>query len=253
MASWAAARRVRAAAADHRLPVSRSRAARARDDAHLARQRGRQRRRPRQRVDGVPRRRVARLRDRRHAVPRVPGIQRGEKSKTKATLVSTTTLARQAERLGLGDHLLLGRARKTGGRRKQALLADGYEALLAAIYLDGGIEPARAFIQREFAPLIADVRRDGVRGRTTSRRCRSSCRRASWRCPIPPGSTLGPIIASSFRWRSPCAGKRWPRRRAEQEGSGAGGGGARGAREAEVGERRGGPVCALMSASLALG
>ncbi len=94
-----------------------------------------------------------------------PESNEGEKSKTKATLVSTTTLARQAERLGLGDHLLLGRGEeKTGGRRKQALLADGYEALLAAIYLDGGIEPARAFILREFAPLIADVRRHGVAG-----------------------------------------------------------------------------------------
>src|SRR5262249_52478704 len=65
----------------------------------------------------------------------------------------------------LGDHLLLGRGEeKTGGRRKQALLADGYEALLAAIYLDGGIEPARAFILREFAPLIAEARVHGGAG-----------------------------------------------------------------------------------------
>jgi ribonuclease III len=94
-----------------------------------------------------------------------PDSDEGEKSKTKAALVSTATLARQAERLGLGDHLLLGRGEeKTGGRRKQALLADGYEALLAAIYLDGGVEPARAFIVREFSPLIADIRRHGVGG-----------------------------------------------------------------------------------------
>src|SRR5262249_2536961 len=65
-----------------------------------------------------------------------PEFDEGAKSKTKASLVSTATLARQAERLKLGDHLLLGRGEeKTGGRRKQALLADGYEALLAAIYL----------------------------------------------------------------------------------------------------------------------
>src|SRR6266849_3035547 len=71
-----------------------------------------------------------------------PAFDEGHKSKLKASLVSTTTLARQAERLGLGDHLLLGRGEeKTGGRRKQALLADGYEALIAAIYLDGGTEP----------------------------------------------------------------------------------------------------------------
>jgi ribonuclease-3 len=94
-----------------------------------------------------------------------PESTEGEKSKTKASLVSTTTLARQADRLGLGDHLLLGRGEeKSGGRRKQALLADGYEALIAAIYLDGGVEPSRAFILREFAPLIADIRRYGVTG-----------------------------------------------------------------------------------------
>jgi len=92
-----------------------------------------------------------------------PEFDEGEKSKTKASLVSTTALARQAERLGLGDHLLLGRGEeKTGGRRKQALLADGYEALIAAIYLDGGIEPARAFIVREFSPQLEDVHRHGV-------------------------------------------------------------------------------------------
>src|SRR5262245_35879913 len=92
-----------------------------------------------------------------------PASSEGEKSKTKAALVSTATLARQAERLGLGEHLLLGRGEeKTGGRRKQALLADGYEALLAAIYLDGGVEPARAFILREFTPMVAEVRAYGL-------------------------------------------------------------------------------------------
>jgi ribonuclease-3 len=95
-----------------------------------------------------------------------PAFDEGQKSKTKASLVSTAALAQQAERLGLGDHLLLGRGEeKTGGRRKQALLADGYEALIAAIYLDGGIEQVHAFITREFGPLLDDVRRHGLAGR----------------------------------------------------------------------------------------
>ena len=94
-----------------------------------------------------------------------PEFNEGQKSKIKAALVSTTTLARQAERLMLGEHLLLGRGEeKTGGRRKQALLADGYEALLAAIYLDGGVEQARAFIVREFTPLVDEVREHGLVG-----------------------------------------------------------------------------------------
>jgi ribonuclease-3 len=94
-----------------------------------------------------------------------PGSSEGQKSKIKASLVSAATLARQADHLGLGDHLLLGRGEeKTGGRRKQALLADGYEALIAAVYLDGGIDEARAFIAREFGSLIADVKAGGLAG-----------------------------------------------------------------------------------------
>ncbi len=94
-----------------------------------------------------------------------PDFDEGQKSKSKASLVSTAALARQAERLPLGEHLLLGRGEeKTGGRRKQALLADGYEALIAAIYLDGGVEQVRDFIVREFAPLVAEVRQHGVTG-----------------------------------------------------------------------------------------
>ncbi len=94
-----------------------------------------------------------------------PEFDEGAKSKTKAALVSTGSLARCAERLQLGDHLLLGRGEeKTGGRRKQALLADGYEALIAAIYLDGGVEQARAFIVRELREQLDEVRRHGALG-----------------------------------------------------------------------------------------
>jgi ribonuclease-3 len=94
-----------------------------------------------------------------------PEYDEGQKSKIKAALVSTATLARLAEQLHLGDHLLLGRGEeKTGGRRKQALLADGYEALIAAIYVDGGIEHVRAFVVREFGPLLAEARRVGAAG-----------------------------------------------------------------------------------------
>jgi len=94
-----------------------------------------------------------------------PEHDEGQKSKIKAALVSTTTLARLAERLSLGEHLLLGRGEeKTGGRQKQALLADSYEALIAAIYLDGGVEHVRAFVAREFAALVEEARRVGAAG-----------------------------------------------------------------------------------------
>lgn len=94
-----------------------------------------------------------------------PTFDEGWKSKIKASLVSTATLARLAERVSLGEHLLLGRGEeKTGGRRKQALLADAYEALIAAIYLDGGIVQAQAFIVRELGPLMHDIRAGSVVG-----------------------------------------------------------------------------------------
>lgn len=93
---------------------------------------------------------------------RFPDRDEGQKSKLKATLVSTTTLARLASDLALGEHLLLGRGEeKTGGRRKQALLADTYEALIAALYLDGGMDTAQTFILRAFGPLFDAVPEDG--------------------------------------------------------------------------------------------
>jgi ribonuclease-3 len=86
---------------------------------------------------------------------RYPDRDEGQKSKMKARLVSATTLGLQASRLDLGRHLLLGHGEeKSGGRAKATLLADTYEALIAAVYLDGGIEAARAFIEREFGPLV---------------------------------------------------------------------------------------------------
>ena len=84
-----------------------------------------------------------------------PHYNEGQKSKVKASIVSTQALARQAEHMRLGDHLILGRGEeKTGGRFKQALLADAYEALIAAIYLDGGLDAAEAFLRRELKSAI---------------------------------------------------------------------------------------------------
>ncbi len=74
-------------------------------------------------------------------------LSEGGLSRMKHQLVSTKTLAAAANRIELGKHLRFGVGEeKTGGRRKQALLADAFEAVLAAIHLDGGIEPARNFV-----------------------------------------------------------------------------------------------------------
>jgi ribonuclease-3 len=87
---------------------------------------------------------------------RFPTHDEGYKSKVKAGIVSAASLARLAENIELGRYVLLGRGEeKTGGRHKHAILADGFEALIAAIYLDGGIDAAREFIGACFGPLIA--------------------------------------------------------------------------------------------------
>jgi ribonuclease III len=92
-----------------------------------------------------------------------PQHNEGQKSKLKASLVSAASLARLGEALDLGEFLILGRGEeKTGGRRKHAIIADCYEALIAAIYLDGGIEPAQRFIEQQFADLVAEARRTGA-------------------------------------------------------------------------------------------
>ena len=78
-----------------------------------------------------------------------PDWSEGQLSKSRARLVNATAISLSAQRLGLGKYLHLGRGEeKTGGRTKPALLADAYEALIAAIYLDGGLEAARGFVRR---------------------------------------------------------------------------------------------------------
>lgn len=81
-----------------------------------------------------------------------PKGSEGDLTLMKHHLVSTQTLGRLAESLSIGEFLRVGRGEeKTGGRKKQALLANTLEAVIAAIFLDGGYIPARAFIARLFA------------------------------------------------------------------------------------------------------
>jgi ribonuclease III len=80
-------------------------------------------------------------------VERHPQYREGELSRHKAHLVSAAHLHGVARRLDLGSYLKLGRSEEmSGGRAKKTLLVDSLEAVIAAIYLDGGMEPARAFI-----------------------------------------------------------------------------------------------------------
>jgi ribonuclease-3 len=81
-----------------------------------------------------------------HLASLFPRLTEGALSKLKAKLVSETSLAAAAKRLNLGAHLQLGRGEELSkGREKQSLLADALEAVIAAIYLDGGLEASRTF------------------------------------------------------------------------------------------------------------
>src|SRR6266566_7926526 len=73
----------------------------------------------------------------------------GQLSKSRARLVNAASLCIAARRLRLGEHLRLGRGEeKTGGRDKPTLLADAFEAVVAAVYLDGGLGAAREVLRR---------------------------------------------------------------------------------------------------------
>lgn len=80
-----------------------------------------------------------------------PNLDEGALSKIKAYLVSATSLAAKARLYQMGDVILLGVGEeKTGGRKKDSLLANLFEAMIAAVYLDGGIGAARELIERTF-------------------------------------------------------------------------------------------------------
>ncbi|MFZ0827281.1 MAG: ribonuclease III [Verrucomicrobiia bacterium] len=83
---------------------------------------------------------------------RFPAFDEGPLTKARAKLVNRRTLAEHARGLGLGAYLILSRGEETnGGRERASTLADGFEAMLGAIFLDGGFEAAREFILREFS------------------------------------------------------------------------------------------------------
>jgi ribonuclease-3 len=83
-----------------------------------------------------------------YLLEKFPKWSEGQLSKSRARLVNAQALELAARRLHLGDHLRLGRGEeKTGGREKPALLADAFEAVVAAIYLDGGLAAAKEMLR----------------------------------------------------------------------------------------------------------
>ena len=93
-----------------------------------------------------------------HLYKAFPGADEGDLSRLRARVVSSEPLAEIAGELGLGEVLQLGSGElKTGGFRRQSILADAFEALCGAVYLDGGLEAARGLVARLIEPRIAQL------------------------------------------------------------------------------------------------
>lgn len=88
-----------------------------------------------------------------HIFEEYTDLPEGELSKTRATLVCEKSLANFAKEIDLGDYILLGRGeQQNGGRERPSIVSDAFEAVIAAIYLDGGFEAAKRHIMR-FLPV----------------------------------------------------------------------------------------------------
>lgn len=129
-----------------------------------------------------------------------PLATEGTLTRRRQTVVSTEALAIVSRRLGLGEALILGRGEDaTGGRAKPSLLADAFESVLAAVYLDGGLRAARAFVRRQLKGELA--RTVGTTGPGADAKTRlQELVQAQWR--LTPSyrivATTGPAHAKQF-------------------------------------------------------
>lgn len=89
---------------------------------------------------------------------RFPRHGEGQLTKARATLVNRRMLAVHGRNLGLGQHLIVSYGEEqAGGRERPAALADAFEAIVGALFMDGGLEAARAFVRQEFAPFLVSL------------------------------------------------------------------------------------------------
>ena len=96
-----------------------------------------------------------------------PFASEGELSRLRAQLVNGQALAVIGRELELGDHLRLGPGElKSGGYRRDSILADAFEALIAAVYMDDGYDACRQVVRRLFMPRVAEIKRSSKDAKT---------------------------------------------------------------------------------------
>lgn len=133
-----------------------------------------------------------------HLYRNYPRLAEGQLAKTRASVVDAETLAGVAAELGVGPALLLGKGEDaSGGREKASILADTLEALIGAVYLDGGWEAASAFVLQRLGPRLAEAA-EGPGGQDYKTRLQELAARSFNRLPRYEVRAEGPDHARRF-------------------------------------------------------
>jgi ribonuclease-3 len=94
---------------------------------------------------------------------RFPNLPEGEMTKLRAAVVCEPSLAGRSRQMGVGERMRFGKGEAVSGRDRDSILADAFEAIVGAIYLDAGLEAARRFVLRELEPVVSAARQGLVR------------------------------------------------------------------------------------------
>ncbi|MFZ5827989.1 MAG: ribonuclease III [Bacillota bacterium] len=98
-----------------------------------------------------------------HIFERYPNLPEGEMTKLRAAVVCEPSLAGCSRQLGVGALMRFGKGEAVSGRDRDSILADAFEAIVGALYLDGGLETARRFVMRQLEPVVVAARHGQVR------------------------------------------------------------------------------------------
>ncbi len=133
-----------------------------------------------------------------HIYATYPHLPEGDLAKLRASIVNAAVLAEVAEELDLGSSLLLGKGEDlTGGRAKSSILSDALEAVIGAVYIDGGWAPAEALVMRLFGKRIAEYA-EGPGGRDYKTRLQELAAAKFEQLPFYRVVGTGPDHAKSF-------------------------------------------------------
>ncbi len=133
-----------------------------------------------------------------HIYRRYPALPEGDLAKLRASVVNAVLLARMAEEVGIGPSLLLGKGEDaTGGREKASILADALEAVIGAVYLDGGWDAAEELVMRLVGPWIIEYA-EGPGGQDYKTRLQEFAARSFEQLPAYRVSDQGPDHAKVF-------------------------------------------------------